>query len=945
MRTALARVALAFLASFCIVTTTLTPSVPAEAADATVTQVSGDLVTAENGLPVSGATISLVQGSTVVATATSDTNGHYTFGNVTPGIYTLRISAQGLQTTEISNVLAGTGGSIAIRTTLPRQRTEAGGIQEIGRVTAKSQSLTDLIGTSTIKYNVDPIQLQQQGFLKAGDALGALPGVNLNGTPHGVGDDTFLDIRGMGVTETRALMDGHPIGPGGSVAPNGNAQNYGFNYSNSAFNLMNNIQVTEGSGATGLYGVNAIGGTIDFQTMNPTVKPQFFLQQQVGTSGTDATLIKATGSFGNLGYALGGGVTGTYGSFSPQYIFQSSRPNNDQTSPAYANCTNAAASFPVDLTSCNQASNTYLVSGNYLVRDDIAKLKYNLTPTTALTVTGYWSNELADSTGNGDDDNIPYNTRLQQINDGTAYSGALGQNGCAANLYAVATDANPNACYTATQLANATYGPAGGGNLRTRGVRLYDYDSHLTSTIGANNVNVDYYQDFYQYHKESCFAAGFVPGVGCQGSSFSNNFYTTGFLVSDDLVLGDNDLGFGWFNYHQLSNGNTTSGPGNPWVNQPDLGTGQYSFFLRDIYTPSSFFNIYFNGWLVTSNVVNQTKFDPRLSFIFKPTSQDSIRLTAGQTDGFPNESLKAGGVTSNGFNSSSLGSGCPALGTANAANVANPLLTSETALDTEAAYSHRFWSDTSLGVVGYISSEKNQLYQATVPVLSLPGIASSPVIVGIANDPTITGKIGSNCGVALTPVTVLPYLGVTTTINVASAMYRGLLFQGRIRANPRLFMDFNYQLSSAQQFGIPAQILQTPSNAWSINGGQIYEIPYQKGSANFDFQDLKGLEVQLTGYFVGNNNTFNRPGYTYFNAFVTKRFNQNVSLTLSGTNIFNQNTQVYGYYGQQVNAPTNPFWSFPSSVEAAVQTGLATGSEELGLSPPIVSATLSVRL
>ena len=252
-------------------------------------------------------------------------------------------------------------------------------------MTAKSQSLTDLIGTSTIKYNVDPIQLQQQGFLKAGDALGALPGVNLNGTPHGVGDDTFLDIRGMGVTETRALMDGHPIGPGGSVAPNGNAQNYGFNYSNSAFNLMNNIQVTEGSGATGLYGVNAIGGTIDFQTMNPTVKPQFFLQQQVGTSGTDATLIKATGSFGNLGYALGGGVTGTYGSFSPQYIFQSSRPNNDQTSPAYANCTNAAAAFPVDLTSCNQASNTYLVSGNYLVRDDIAKLKYNLTLTTALT--------------------------------------------------------------------------------------------------------------------------------------------------------------------------------------------------------------------------------------------------------------------------------------------------------------------------------------------------------------------------------------------------------------------------------------------------------------------------------------------------------------------------------------------------------------------------------
>ncbi len=279
------------------------------------------------------------------------------------------------------------------------------------------------------------------------------------------------------------------------------------------------------------------------------------------------------------------------------------------------------------------------------MRDDIAKLKYNLAPTTALTLTGYWSNEFADSTGNGDDDNIPYATRLQQINDGTAYSGALGQNGCAANLYAVATDANPNGCDTAAQLASATNGPAGGGNLRTRGVRLYDYDSHLTSTIGTSNVNVDYYQDFYQYHKESCAAAGVIPGVGCVGNSFSNNFNTTGFLISDDLALGDNDLGFGWFDYHQLSNGNTLNS--GTWSNTPDLGTGQYSFFLREVYTPNSFFNLYFNGWLTTSNVTNQTKFDPRLSFIFKPSSRDNIRLTAGQTDGFPNEALKAGGVTS----------------------------------------------------------------------------------------------------------------------------------------------------------------------------------------------------------------------------------------------------------------------------------------------------------
>ena len=175
MSTVLFRLAIVFLTSICLVTTSLMPNVPAEAADATVTQVSGDLVTTENGLAVAGATISLIQGTTVATTTTSDATGHYTFTNVTPGIYTLRISAQGLQTTEISNVVATSGGSTAIRTALPRQRSESQGLNEIGHVTATSQGVADLIGTSTIKYNLDPTELQQQGYLKAGDYSAKYP--------------------------------------------------------------------------------------------------------------------------------------------------------------------------------------------------------------------------------------------------------------------------------------------------------------------------------------------------------------------------------------------------------------------------------------------------------------------------------------------------------------------------------------------------------------------------------------------------------------------------------------------------------------------------------------------------------------------------------------------------------------------------------------------------
>jgi hypothetical protein len=929
------RAAIAFATALFLIDGSV-PLVPAEAADATGATVNGSVVSADNGLAIPGATVSLYLGTAQAAQTTTDADGQYDFSGVQPGLYSIVITAQGRETTRVDNVYLSAGSTQSVRTPVAIARTNADTIREIGRTTGTSNATT-LASSAVIQHDLDPVQLEQQGYIKAGDALGQLPGVNLSGGPHTVGDDTFLDIRGAGPSETRTLLDGHPIGPGGSIGINSNPQNYVYNFSNSPFDLLDKVQVTVGSGATGLYGVTAIGGTIDFQTLNPTKVMHDSLSQRVGNDGVDSTVFKATGSLGNLGYALGYSVDGTYDDFAPQNIFQSARPNNNLNLQNGGACTASN-----DISTCNQNLNTYPVSGNYLVKTNLEKLRYDFTPNTALTLTTYFSNQISDSTGNGDNDNVPYSTRLYAINQ----SGLAGSGGCGAGLYPVITDGG-NACDTAAQWAAASSGPDGGGDGRTRGVRLYDYSERFTTALGPNNITVENYNDFYQYHKESCLSNGLdATGTYCVGNNFANNYTTNGILVSDDIVLGPNDLGFGWFDYHQLSNGwtyNTDGNYMNPTTTQyADVSTGQYSFFLREAYTPSSPFSAVANAWLTRSNVTNQTVLDPRLSLVYKVTPKDVVRLTGGRTDGFPNASLKVGGVQSIGATPTSLNA-CP--GTNNPypiAGASNNALTSESANDVEAAYGHRFWSDTSFNVVGYVSSEKNQMYQTVAPLSSLsPAIVNSGLVQGLLGQ--FTNQLTNTCGMPISTATAETLLGVSTTINISSALYRGLEFQGRIRADRNVYLDYSYQAATAQQYGIPDYVLN--GNAFAINGAQIYEIPRNKGSLALDYQDLHGLEAQLDGFYVGNNNTYNRPAYTYFNAFVSKKLGPNISLVVSGTNVFNQNVQDYGYFGEQVYAPTNSFNPYSSAVAEAVGLGYGANVELLGLPPPTVAATLTLRL
>jgi len=898
----------------------------AASAQASTTTIVGTVVTQDNGLSVPGASVVLYGGPTFVDKTTSDANGRYTFAGEPPGVYSLQISATGYTPTRIDDVVTTAGSTATVRAPLLRATTSASGdIRVIGSTTATYRAGT-LASSTTIQHDLDPVQLQQQGFLKAADAIGQLPGVNLTGGPHTVGDDTSVDIRGMGAGEVRPLIDGHPIGPLGVL----NQDTY--NYANSPFSLLNNIQVTVGSGASGLYGVDVIGGTIDFQTLQPTTQPHEEFTQQVGNDGTLGSILKATGTIGRFGYALGHSVIGTYGDFAPGLIFQGARPNNNANAPNGGACTASN-----DITSCNTALNTYSVSADYKELNDVAKLRYHFSPTTALTFTAYAGNDHADSTGNGDNDNIPYATRLAQIQSNPQT--------CAGG-YTVVTNTNPSACYTAQQWAAQSYGPFGGGEDRNRGTTLQDFNLQFTTQLASQSISLSTYSDYYNYHKYSSAAAGldptgtFVFGTG----TYTDNYLTHGILFTDDITTDTNDLGFGYFVEHQKETGNNIAYNPLPvntltFISQPDLGEGDYSFFIRENYTPGTKFAVYLNAWDRRSSVTHHTTLDPRISFVFKPTSRDVVRFTGGEADGDPGVNVASANALSGFNNPSSLNPVCGNL-LNSVATGGNSALLPERSTDVEAAYGHRFWDDTAVNLVGYVSSVKDQLFSGVGPIT--PFALGNPSIAGALAQ--FATKINSACGTSYDATTVIPHLGLSGVFNASSALFRGVEITGRVRVQRDVALDYTYGIESAQQFGEPPNVLA--NNPYILDGGQINQVPVHKASLAADYtQRSQGFEAQLQDYYVGIGNTLNRPAYTFFNGFISKRIGRHLSLTLSGYNVFNQNSQIYGYFGEQLPNPTNAYTKpYSGAIQQSLVTGFGTSAELLGLEPRIITLQLTAR-
>ena len=899
------------------------PTAPAAAVPpaAEGASIAGLVVDRFSALPIAGATVELRGGRAPASSTLTDGAGRYSF-TIPPGLYTVTFRATGYEGVENDGVAIPSGTSATVNVSLSVASTGTKtSLTTIGHVSANAHTLS---AATSITRVVSLQDLSAAGQIRIGDALGTLPATNFS-TSSSVGDDATVNLRGLGVDETASLLDGHPVGPLGVGTG-------GFNFSLGPAFGLSELDITYGSGAQGLFGSDTIGGAINYVTLSPTTAPHFSFQQQVGGFGILSTGATATGTFDKLGYAFALGRLGEYGDFFPHSAAQSARPNNVLGESANPNgaCAGGkdlkSAPDAFDVSPCNLGANTYAVSQNTEQSIGLAKLDYAFSAETHFRVTAYGALQWSDSTGNGDNDFLPYSTRLGQITSGkTNCTTPAGKGG-----YQVVTDpiAGTTACYTAQQFTTATSGPDGGGAGRQRSTTMRDYNFAFTTKAGPNNITVSAFANNYQFWKDSSLAGGVAADGSLLGTPTYADYYNTqGYLLSDEIERGRDTLGFGYTLYHQLQNGVEDDASGvSPHI--PTAYFGEGSFFIRNNYRFNDKLSVFLNAWVKRSSVTDKTTFDPRATVQFRPTHEDVVQLTYGRSDGAPSPKLKLAGAAEASDPGASLTS-VLCTGYNDVTSAGDPNLQAETADDFEVGYGHRFNQDSNVQLNGYVTSVGNQLFSASEPLLQY-GLGNVSFVPGALA--TYLNRLQTQCpGAGITAANVYNYLSVSTTYNAAHALARGLEFSGRQRFAHIAYIDYGYYVQSSTQSGITDPILV--SNPTVVNGAQISAIPLHQASLSLDVAPGP-WEFRLDNYYVGNNNPLNRPAYWHSNAFVSRNLGHGTLVTLGGTNIFNNAVQDYGYIGLGTAAITN-----------AASASSPTPSERFGLAPAQLTLTLQQRI
>jgi outer membrane receptor for ferrienterochelin and colicin len=270
--------------------------------------------------------------------------------------------------------------------------------------------------------------------------------------------------------------------------------------------------------------------------------------------------------------------------------------------------------------------------------------------------------------------------------------------------------------------------------------------------------------------------------------------------------------------------------------------------------------------------------------------------------------------------------------------SVSNPDVGPERASDIELSYGHRFGGDTTAQVVLYDVNETGKIFAGNVPAA---GLASTIVGTGGPNylDQLAT-VLGAACpGEGITPANVLNYASVDTTFNTASARAQGVELSGRLRATHSLYFDYSYDVQSSVISSIPNSILSiTPT---LINGAQVQGFPLHKASLSVEYTNRHGLDARIDANYIGTNNAYNRPAFTYLNGELSQALSKNTIVNLGVYNITNSISDNYGRLGLGVYVPVNHFFAsiYPNSLSEGPI------AEQFGLQPTSFAISITQRV
>jgi len=799
----------------------LSCAIPARAGNAA--SISGIVVDAASGVALAGASVRVVDGPQRTST---DARGAFAFTGLAPGTYRLAVDRDGYQPALSTPVtLAATQ---SLHTTLAMERA-VGGLHTIAVTSTKASS--SLQQSSTFTQTIDAEALQEIGAVRAGDTLRTLPGVNngITGDTAALGDDINLNIRGIGTAETVAALDGHPIGYGIKG---------GYNYQLSPLFPFRDIQVLYGSGGSDLLGIDAIGGVVNFQTLDPTPTLQTSVTQGYGTFGRLASSLTATGTGGKLGYALAYGVSGLDGPFRNAYFYQAG----------------AQASYVDDSSVTSRAA--------------LFKLTYAPDAKTNVVLTdvngSYWENK----TGNGDGDYLPY---------ATAYATCVSQGSAA-----------PRTC------AEQTTGWQGAGPA-WQAFNFGYQDATVSHRFGEGTVSLDGYTTLYN---DTTYRLN-LPTPSKQYLK-DTRVQTSGSLLDDDFAGANNDLtvGYTYFNNAYIYNALYALSPSKNTATAPYSNEG--AFFVRDVWQGQhSPLTAFLNVWAKHASETDSSYVDPRLSLVDRTSPRDVVRAAFGATTTEPtSDELNLPfqpGQLAEGITNGTGGGATYSCGALNSiGSIPSADLKPERGVDEEVSWGHTWFADSITQLQLYNVDVYDKLYSSLIPLAQagVTGINASYVAAA-------TQALNGVCGAGNYS------LGVTGTLNVGTLQARGGDLSGRQRFSRRLYVDFDWALTSSVLENAPAAYLE--SNLTSIVGSQIKGVPLHTADVAID-NTFGAIDARYTIYTVSINNTKNLPAYDYSNLQFSAPVTRNATFTIAIANVFNQYAGIAGLIGEGVPAALNAY-------------------------------------
>ena len=209
------------------------------------------------GKPLENAVIELEKDGKIIRQGSTDGGGNYFLEGISDGIYILKYKNE--NGTNISETIRIIGGKVL----------RGGSINELVTVSANAaQTFEEVSKTVNV---IDAQELRDRADFALVETLRTIPGFRVQQL-GGFGRTANIKTRGLRNQDTAILIDGIRFRDASAIT--GDASPF---LSDFTLTSVSKIEVLRGSGSS-LYGTNAIGGTIDFQTP----KPQSGFHGQIG---------------------------------------------------------------------------------------------------------------------------------------------------------------------------------------------------------------------------------------------------------------------------------------------------------------------------------------------------------------------------------------------------------------------------------------------------------------------------------------------------------------------------------------------------------------------------------------------------------------------------------------------------------------------------------------